>query len=155
MSRSLLIMAIGLCLGPTDARAQLSLCNHTEVELDIALAAPSDTTDVSGWTSRGWFVLGPDACGDLIAELRYRYYYLYVEETLFRASVSFGDVKVWGHRSDRPVISGDYEFCVSPSDEFEIADRPPCEVHGYRSAGFREIDVGEQASFVITIGSEQ
>jgi len=155
MSRSLSIIALGLCLLPTDAEAQLSVCNDTEVEIHVALAAPSDSTDGSGWTSRGWFVFGPHACGDLAAELRYRYYYLYAEETRFRTSVRFGDREVWGYSSDRPLIYGDYPFCVGPSDGFfEVDGRVDCEAHGYGSVGFREVDVGDHAHFVITISPE-
>ena len=146
------LIALGLCLYAADARAQFSVCNNTEIEVFVALAAPSDSTAGDGWTSRGWYPLGPFACSDLVPELRYRYYYLYAENTRFRASVRFGDREVWGYSSDRPLIAGDYPFCVSPADAFEIADQADCEAQGFHSAGFREIDVGDHTRFVLTLG---
>lgn len=130
------------------------MCNDTDIEIRAALAAPSDSTNGSGWTSRGWFVFGPHACDDLVPELRYRYYYLYAENTRFRASVRLGDREVWGHTSEQPLIYGDYPFCVSPANAFEITDHASCEAHGYERVGFREIDLGEHARFVLTIGAE-
>ena len=150
-SRLLPLIAFGLCLHAADARAQLSVCNETEVEVFVALAVPSDSTD--SWTSRGWFAFAPHACGDLAADLRYRYYYLYAEDTRFRASLRFGDREIWAYSDDRPLISGDFPFCVSPADAFEITDQSACETQGYRRVGFREIDVGEHTSFVLTLGA--
>src|SRR5690606_22736978 len=116
MSRSLPIAALVLCLHAADARAQLSVCNETEVEDFVALAAPSDSTGGGGWTSSGWFACAPHTCGDLAADLRYRYYYLYAEDTRFRASLRFGDREIWAYSNDRPLIAGDFPFCVSPDD---------------------------------------
>lgn len=153
MSRLLLILAVGLCLRATDARAQLSICNDTDIAFYAALAAPSDRTDGSEWTASGWYTLPPHGCSDLVAELRYRYYYLYVETMLFRTSVRIGHKEIWGHSSDRPLVYGDYPFCVSPSDAFETAGTADCEAQDYEQVGFREIDVGEHASFVLPIGA--
>ena len=155
MRRLDLILAAGLCLHAAEARAQLTVCNDTEIEIYAALAAPSDSTSGDGWTSSGWFVFGPHACGDLAAELRFRYYYLYAETTRFRASVRFGDREVWGHSDDQPLIYGDFAFCVSPADAFEITEHADCEARGLASAGFREIDVGDHTHFVLTIGAEE
>jgi uncharacterized membrane protein len=155
MSRLLPTIALGLCLSPASAGAQLRVCNDTGIEIYVVLAAPSDSTDGSGWISRGWFVFGPYECGDLVAELRYRHYYLYAEETRFRASVRLGDREVWGHSNDRPLIYGEYPFCISPSDAFEVADRADCEGRGYRSAGFMEVDVGDHGLFIVTVSPRQ
>ena len=145
-------MALVLYLHAASARAQFSVCNNTDIEIYAALAAPSDSLDGSGWTSRGWYVLGPHACSDLVAELGYRYYYLYAEETRFRTSVRFGSHEVWGYSNDRPLIHGDYPFCISSADAFEIADHAACEEPDFRSVGFREIHVGDHDRFVLTIG---
>jgi uncharacterized membrane protein len=158
LSRLLSLIAVGLCFHAADARAQLSVCNETEVEVFVALAAPSDSTESDntgggGWTSRGWFVFGPHACGDLVGELRFRYYYLYAENTRFRASLRFGDREIWDFSDDRPLLAGDFPFCVGPDDAFEIADQSACEAQGYARVGFREIDVGEHAQVVLTLNA--
>jgi uncharacterized membrane protein len=108
--------------GPSEASAQLRICNKASFTATIAVAyqAEDDT-----WMSEGWWPTRPGACTTVVgAALEKRYYYVYAES------------------DDRGTIwSGQDEFCVTRPERFRIYSRE-CQRRTYSAARFFQIDTG-------------
>lgn len=120
------LAALLSCLITLPAWAGLKVCNKSAHEAKVALGFHGATA----WSSRGWWVIPPRTCREILSgSLDARYYYLYATDE-FSGS--------W---------DGSNGFCVSAANAFEIRGRADCENHGYDRKGFFQVDTGEAPSY--------
>ena len=120
------LAALLTCLIALPAWAGFKVCNKTPHEAKLALGFQSQ----SSWTSRGWWVIKPKTCVEILSgPLDARYYYLYATDEAAGG---------WDGRNG---------FCVSPARSFTIRGRADCESHGYDHKGFFEVDTGQAANY--------
>ena len=123
----LAIFALIAVIGP--ANANFSVCNKSAHPMRVAVGL----YDGVQWASKGWWVVAPNKCAELVAgRLQARYYYLYATNELFG---------VW---------SGPKHFCVTVFMKFTIPGRRECEARGYYRLGFLEIDTGNKLDWTQT-----
>jgi uncharacterized membrane protein len=120
----LLLIAI---TGP--ANAGLSACNQSIHPMRVALGS----FDGAQWGSKGWWMVAPKRCVELVAgRLNARYYYLYATDEQFG---------IW---------SGPKNFCVTVFMKFTIPGRRQCEARGYYRLGFLEVDTRDKLNWTQT-----
>ena len=124
------LLAIVALIAITDpANANFTVCNKSAHPMRVALGRYDGVL----WTSKGWWVVAPKKCAELVAgRLDARYYYLYA------TNEQFG---VW---------SGPKNFCVTVFMKFTIPGRSECEARGYYRLGFLEIDTGNKLNWTQT-----
>ena len=117
-----LVLALFTLLAITSpATAGLSVCNKSIHAMRVALGF----FDGAHWSSKGWWVVAPKRCTELVpGRLAARYYYLYATNELFGT---------W---------SGTKNFCATVFVKFSITGRAQCEARGYYRLGFLEVDAG-------------
>ncbi|WP_455476915.1 DUF1036 domain-containing protein [Bartonella sp. B41] len=112
------------------AKADLRICNTTQQPVGVALGYRT----LSGWVSEGWWVIPITECKTLIeGPLSSRFYYFYAE----------GAQKKGGW-------PGSVTMCVQDS-QFTIKGVHDCFARGFQKAGFKEIDTGNQTSWMIQL----
>ena len=118
--------ALALYLAALPALAGLTVCNHTSQSTKVALGYFGG----SAWSSRGWWIIKPGNCRQVLPEpLNARYYYLYATDDSSGA---------WDGRSG---------FCVAAAGKFDIKGRADCANHGYDRKGFFRIDTGQATNY--------
>ena len=97
-------------------------------------ASPSGYKDAEGWTTEGWWNIGPRSCETLLrGALVARYYYIY--------AVDYDRGGEWsGHA-----------FMCSREKEFTIRGTDNCLARGYDRTGFFEVDTSEQRSWTVQL----
>lgn len=133
---------LGLCAFAPNSWAQFKVCNHSYQMASVAIGYHDDQY---GWTSEGWWAVGPYDCQILIhADLSSRYYYLYAE----------GDVGgLWNADKDQ---TGGY-FCVrkgkftSHNSDFKTGNVVDCESGGELTKHFVSIDTKDAQDFLYTL----
>ena len=116
------------------ASADLELCNNTSSRVGVALGYK----DPQGWTSEGWWNIGPEACEVLLKDpLAARYYYIY--------AVDYDTGGSWG---------GEAMMCTRDK-EFTIRGIEECEARGYRKSGFLEVDTGKEPNWSVSLSSKK
>jgi len=134
-----LILLIGLSavsgvLMPSDAHADLRVCNQTASRVGIAVGY----RDQQGWVSEGWYLLKGNSCEVLLKDdLTARYYYIYAQDY-----DRGGD---WAGRT--PLCTRDKEFQIRGVED--------CLARGYDRTRFFEIDTGEQKNWTIQLGEPE
>jgi uncharacterized membrane protein len=117
----------GLLAAP--AHAKFAVCNKGAHAASVAIGH-FDGTD---WMSEGWWIIGPNACENLIAvPLDARYYYLYAND---------GGSGTW---------DGSTEFCTDVR-KFSIVGRGHCAARGYNRKGFFQIDTHQMPDWTQTL----
>jgi uncharacterized membrane protein len=117
-------------LGAAPARADLRVCNDTDVLAGVAIGYRAET----GWITEGWWHVESGACKTLIeGPLQSRYYYLYAEDA---------------QRGGR--WTGPVNMCIAEK-EFKIVGFEDCFARGFQLAGFQEHDTGNQSSWMIQL----
>lgn len=117
-----------VCLA-SPAAADLTFCNETDVLATVAIGYSDDKV----WTSEGWWRITPGQCRAVVkGNLPKRYYY-------WRATTKA-----------ETIAEGGYHFCTQ-SDAFTIAGDADCEGRGFKTAGFRQEDIGEAPDHTIVL----
>jgi uncharacterized membrane protein len=117
-------------LAAAPAHADFRLCNNTGSRVGVAIGYK----DAEGWTTEGWWNIGPRSCDTLLrGALVARYYYIY--------AVDYDRGGEW---------SGHAYMC-SREKEFTIRGADNCLARGYDRTGFFEVDTGEQRSWTVQL----
>ncbi|WP_139412470.1 DUF1036 domain-containing protein [Bartonella mastomydis] len=112
------------------AKADFRVCNTTQQSVGVALGYRT----FSGWVSEGWWVVPVTECKTLIeGPLASRFYYFYAEGAQKKGS--------W---------AGSVTMCVQDS-QFTIQGVHDCFPRGYQKAEFKEIDTGNQTSWMVQL----
>ncbi|WP_442894941.1 DUF1036 domain-containing protein [Bartonella sp. CB178] len=112
------------------AKADFRVCNTTQQPVGVAIGYRA----FSGWVSEGWWVIPDAGCKTLIeGALSSRFYYFYAE----------GAQKKGGWL-------GPVTMCVQDS-QFVIQGVHDCFARGFQKAGFKEIDTGNQTSWIVQL----
>lgn len=113
------------------AAAQMEICNKTPAPFSVAIALETG----SDMASQGWWTIDPDKCETVIeGELDKQYYYHYVISRALNVE--------W---------AGNYNFCTSNDPSFRINGSSECEQRGYRTTGYRQVDVEGNKAYTLTI----
>lgn len=121
--------AIALMM-PSEARADLKICNQTANTVSIAFGYRAST----GWQSEGWWVAGPGACATVFqGPLTARYYYLHAVD-------DFGG-GAW---------DGTVYMCTQDAS-FTIFGVEDCLARGYERTGFFELDTGDNTEWTVQL----
>ena len=127
------LMALGMTATGSQAEAGFTYCNKTSYVLKTAIAY-----DDGGWTSKGWEVLLPGGCTEILeGELKDDTYYTYAES-------------LPGHKGGIKYFAGESPFCVSSDENFELGDRENCSDKGLISGRFVEVAVDGQKEWTTT-----
>ncbi|CAN5350348.1 hypothetical protein BH10PSE8_BH10PSE8_19550 [soil metagenome] len=133
IQRSILRLALlagGLRAGAAPAWADLRMCNTTGSRVGVAIGY----RDAQGWTTEGWWNIGPRACETLLrGTLAARFYYVH--------AIDYDRGGEW---------TGKSVMCTR-NKEFTIRGIEDCLARGYDRAGFFEVDTGEQKSWTIQL----
>ncbi|MET3559355.1 putative membrane protein [Bartonella japonica] len=122
-----------LCSFVVFAKADFRVCNATQQSVGVALGYPT----LSGWVSEGWWVVPVTECKTLIeGPLSSRFYYFYAEGSQKKGN--------W---------AGSVTMCVQDS-QFTIQGVHDCFPRGYQKAEFKEIDTGNQTSWMVQLTDE-
>ncbi|GAA4657493.1 hypothetical protein GCM10023262_00500 [Bartonella pachyuromydis] len=115
------------------AKADFRVCNSTQQSVGVALGYRT----FSGWVSEGWWVVPVTECKTLIeGPLSSRFYYFYAEGAQKKGN--------W---------AGSITMCVQDS-QFTIQGVHDCFPRGYQKAEFKEIDTGNQTSWMVQLTDE-
>lgn len=126
----LALLAGGLLAGAAPAWADLRMCNTTGSRVGVAIGY----RDAQGWTTEGWWNIGPRACETLLrGTLAARFYYVH--------AIDYDRGGEW---------TGKSVMCTR-NKEFTIRGIEDCLARGYDRAGFFEVDTGEQKSWTIQL----
>lgn len=110
--------------------AGLRLCNRTSSRVGVAIGYKQDRD----WITEGWWNISPGACETLVAgALVSRFYYIY--------ALDYDLGGVWG---------GKATMCTRDK-MFTIRGIQDCVARGYETAGFFEVDTGEQRSWTVQL----
>jgi len=127
------LMVLGLTATSGQAQAGFTYCNKTSYVLKTAIAFRD-----GGWTSKGWEVLLPGACTEILeGELKGDTYYTYAES-------------LPGHKGGIKYFAGESPFCLSSDENFELGDRENCGDKGLIGARFVEVSVDGQKEWTTT-----
>jgi uncharacterized membrane protein len=119
-----------LVVASTPAAADFRLCNNTASRVGIAIGYK----DADGWTTEGWWNLGPRSCDTLVkGSLIARFYYVY--------AVDYDRGGEWSGKA----------FMCTRDKEFTIRGIEDCLARGYDRTGFFEVDTGEQRSWTVQL----
>ncbi|EJF97748.1 DUF1036 domain-containing protein [Bartonella taylorii] len=115
------------------AKADFRVCNMTQQAVGVALGYRT----LSGWVSEGWWMVPVTECKTLIdGPLASRFYYFYAEGAQKKGN--------W---------PGSVTMCVQDS-QFTIQGVHDCFPRGYQKAEFKEIDTGNQISWMVHLTDE-
>jgi len=106
----------------SDDGSGLIICNRSAEPNSVALGS----MEGGSWVTRGWFQLDKQQCKTLARGVSGKTYYVYAEGV--RGSV-------WPER-------GTHKLCVHPKEAFTITGVQECEPRGFKTAQFRQIQVG-------------
>ena len=117
---------------PGTARAELKVCNKTVDTVYFAVGYKQG----DDWFSEGWWTVKSGQCKVPIGkDLKKRYYYVYASSI-----------------DDKHVVDGNYRFCAA-NKAFTIKGDSNCLLRGFKSLGFRKVDVGQSYSYTHMIVS--
>lgn len=124
-----LVLAMSLA-GIAPAAADFRLCNNTGSRVGISIGYK----DSEGWTTEGWWNLGPRSCETLVkGMLVARFYYVY--------AVDYDRGGEW---------SGKAYMCTRDK-EFTVRGIEDCLARGFDRTGFFEVDTTEQRSWTVQL----
>jgi uncharacterized membrane protein len=129
--RSFFLLGLAFfALTPTPAKAAMRFCNLTKGPIEAALGY----RDTGDWTSQGWWHLDAGECVRVFGKpLTQRFYFDYA-------------VSLAPPSADKPPFnwSGKFKFCID-NKPFQIEGDSDCEMRGFKTQGFQEIDIGADA----------
>jgi uncharacterized membrane protein len=115
---------------PRPATADFRLCNNTASRVGIAIGYK----EPEGWTTEGWWNLGPRSCDTLVkGQLVARFYYVF--------AVDYDRGGEWSGKA----------FMCSRDKEFTIKGIEDCLARGYDRTGYFEVDTGEQRNWTVQL----
>lgn len=124
-----LVLVVTLA-GASPAAADFRLCNNTGSRVGIAIGYK----DPDGWTTEGWWNLGPRTCETLVKGLLVaRFYYVY--------AVDYDRGGEWSGKA----------FMCTRDKEFTVRGIEDCLARGYDRTGFFEVDTTEQRSWTVQL----
>ncbi|WP_455474005.1 DUF1036 domain-containing protein [Bartonella sp. B30(2025)] len=128
--RVFLLSTLFFILSVGFAKADFRVCNTTQQPVGVAIGYRT----FAGWVSEGWWVIPDAGCKTLIeGALSSRFYYFYAEGAQKKGN--------W---------LGPITMCVQDS-QFMIQGVHDCFARGFQKAGFKEIDTGNQTSWVVQL----
>lgn len=108
----------------------LRLCNRTGSRVGVAIGYKEN----ADWTTEGWWNIASGSCETVVVgALVSRFYYVY--------AVDYDQGGAWG---------GQAVMCTEDR-EFTIRGIHDCVTRGYETAGFFEVDTGEQRSWTVQL----
>lgn len=108
----------------------LRLCNRTGSRVGVAIGYKEN----ADWTTEGWWNITAGTCETLVVgALVSRFYYVY--------AVDYDQGGAWG---------GQAIMCTEDK-EFTIRGIHDCVTRGFETAGFFEVDTGEQRSWTVQL----
>lgn len=117
------------CLGATEARADLQLCNGTTGRVGVAIGYKDND---GAWVTEGWWNLPPHACEAVLkGALAARFYYVY--------AIDYDKGGEWAGQA----------YMCTREKEFTIRGIEDCLARGLDRTGFYEIDTGQQRSWTV------
>jgi uncharacterized membrane protein len=123
-----------LAVTTQSASAGLKLCNKTASRIGVAVGQK----DKDGWSSEGWWNIGPNTCSTLIEKpLIARYYYIF--------AVDYDNGGSWGGKS----------IMCTREKIFTIRGLGNCPERGYNKTGFFEVDTKEEIDWTIALSGEK
>ena len=115
---------------PSQANAELRVCNKTSSRVGIAIGYKDD----KAWKTEGWWNLPASSCETLLAgPLSSRYYYVY--------AIDYDRGGEWSGRS----------YMCTEEKTFTINGVEDCIRRGKERTGFFEIDTGEQRAWTVQL----
>lgn len=108
--------------------AAFLFCNQTPYAIEAAFAYRDD----GYWASEGWWQIQPKQCARVYDKELTQRFYFYHARALGTSPEETENAKVWG---------GKHEFCTDRK-AFRIAGDSRCELRGYKTKGFKNIDIG-------------
>jgi uncharacterized membrane protein len=115
---------------PTEAVAELRLCNKTPARVGIAIGYRG----ADAWVSEGWWNVEAESCQVVVdGPLPSRYYYLY--------ALDYEDGGSWGGTA----------FMCTHDEEFTIHGTEDCVARGYERRGFVEVDTRDKTSWTVQL----
>ncbi|MEM9435602.1 MAG: DUF1036 domain-containing protein [Pseudomonadota bacterium] len=115
---ALVVTTLGI-FSPQIAAANFQVCNQTLDVINVAVGA----YDVDAWETRGWWIVGPNQCANVIEEeLSSRFIYVYARDVF-----------------NQSMLDGTTSMCIK-TESFVLRGREDCLVNGYLSADFFEVD---------------
>lgn len=124
-----------LAASSSESRADFRVCNTSGAELKLAFGH-SDSR--FGWTSRGWWTLGPGACQMVLyGEIPRGNYYVYTLDSANRG-IGVPEAQTGG-----TFCLKDESFDLRSNGYMTPQNTIACEAHGLKAAKFRAVEVGE------------
>ncbi len=120
--------------GAYQTESALEFCNDTQSHIGIAFGYEEG----HAWVSEGWWNVDPGACETVLnGTLEDRFYYFH--------AVDYDNGGFWG---------GYKNFCILDK-LFTIRDLENCGQRGYVTAGFFEVDTGDQDHWTVNLSGEK
>ena len=124
------VLAFGLVLLATPAKADLKLCNTTASRIGVAIGYQ----DPNGWTTEGWWNVAPQTCETLYkGALSSRFYYVH--------AIDYDRGGEWAGKS----------VMCTLDKTFTIRGVQDCDRRGYKGTGFFEVDTQEAKDWTIRL----
>jgi uncharacterized membrane protein len=124
------VLALGLVLLATPAKADLKLCNTTASRIGVAIGYQ----DPNGWTTEGWWNVAPQTCETLYkGALSSRFYYVH--------AIDYDRGGEWAGKS----------VMCTLDKAFTIRGVQDCDRRGYKGTGFFEVDTQEAKDWTIRL----
>ncbi|MCB1548953.1 MAG: DUF1036 domain-containing protein [Hyphomicrobiaceae bacterium] len=115
------------------ALADLKICNATSSRIGVAIGY----RDTKGWATEGWWNIPPQTCETLLKGiLASRFYYIH--------AIDYDRSGEW---------AGKNVMCTA-SRSFLLRQVRECEKYGYKSAGFFEVDTGDQRDWTVQLSDQ-
>ena len=119
------------------AVAAFLFCNKTKSVIEAAFGRREDNL----WLSEGWWQIQPGQCARVYGKALTQRFYFFYARALTVPGKEQEDPKVW---------SGKYAFCTD-SKAFRAQGDSNCEMRGFQTKGFQEVDVGvRQKNYTLT-----
>jgi len=125
-----ILSASTIVVVPTDARADLKLCNMTASRVGVAIGRKED----GEWIAEGWWNIVSNACETLFrGELKARFYYVH--------ALDYDRGGEWAGKA----------FMCTDDKVFIIKGVEDCQGRGYRRKGFFEVDTQNAADWTVRL----
>jgi uncharacterized membrane protein len=124
------IVVAGLVARPSQAHADLRLCNTTTARIGVAIGYQ----DNQGWATEGWWNIAAQTCETLYkGVLSSRFYYIH--------AVDYDRGGEWAGQS----------FMCSADKSFTIRGVDDCPKRGFKRTGYFEVDTGDSKDWTIRL----
>ncbi len=129
-SVALALAALSACMAPSQALADLKLCNATTARVGVAIGYQRQ----SGWVTEGWWNISAKTC-----------------ETLLRGRVPSRFLYVYAIDYERGGEWAGTNMMCTTERSFSIVGAENCAQRGFQRSGFYEVDTGEAEAWTIRL----